>query len=158
MFCGFHVNTTISTKISRFNIISEESRPFRAGRNRVTDRVSIGSLSTSLRYLVTKTRCTWRLKTTLRPLRIFGSGVHRGDIGKMVRWPGETGCAGSALPGRRAGSGVAGNAGPVQRGGQLRLVRGIPAAGVRQADVAAADLRPAEGHGPVGAAGDPGGP
>src|SRR5258708_38887055 len=47
--------------------------------------VSIASLRTSRRYLVTKTRCTCRLWTTLLPRRTFGSGVHRGDMDKMVQ-------------------------------------------------------------------------
>src|SRR5258708_39492398 len=60
--------------------------------------VSIASLRTSRRYLVTKTRCTCRLWTTLLPRRTFGSGVHRGDMDKMVQ-------CGHARETRQAGHG-----------------------------------------------------
>src|ERR1035438_8066387 len=45
---------------------------------------SISPSRTSRRYLVTKTRWTWRLQATLRPRRISGSGAQRGDIDKML--------------------------------------------------------------------------
>lgn len=37
-------------------------------------------VSAPRRYFVTNTKCAWRFQTTERPLRMFGSGSHRGDI------------------------------------------------------------------------------
>jgi len=42
-------------------------------------------VSAPRRYLVVKTKWMWRWWTTLRPLRISGSGVHRGDVGLMLQ-------------------------------------------------------------------------
>src|SRR5690625_156627 len=49
-----------------------------------SQRVSISSFMTPRRYFVTKTKCAYRLWTTVRPLRISGFGSHRGDIDQWL--------------------------------------------------------------------------